>query len=263
VVADAPPLATAAAAMAGVRSVVCGNFTWDWIYEAYREHLQQAPALIPQIQEAYRHAAFAWRLPMHGGFATFAPETIVDVPFVARHARRTRTDVRRSLQLPADTPVVLFSFGGMGVKDVNLWRLDCLDRYAVVLTTHEAAGAGDTSRTGVHVVSDAALYGSGLRYEDLVAASDVVLTKPGYGIISECVANEVAVLYTSRGRFAEYDVLVESMPQFARAGFIEQAELFGGHWRDALDAVLRQPPPPIRPATNGADVIAGMILEHL
>ena len=30
-------------------------------------------------------------------------------------------------------------------------------------------------------------------------AADVVVTKPGYGIISECIANDTAILYTSRG----------------------------------------------------------------
>ena len=38
--------------------------------------------------------------------------------------------------------------------------------------------------------------------------SDVVVTKPGYGIISECLANDTALLYTDRGHFIEYDVLV-------------------------------------------------------
>ena len=52
------------------------------------------------------------------------------------------------------------------------------------------------------------LYAHGLRYEDVVGAVDVVITKPGYGIISECVANDTALLYTSRGHFVEYDVLV-------------------------------------------------------
>src|SRR5690606_7892922 len=35
VIADAPPLACAAAAAARVPSIVISNFTWDWIYEAY------------------------------------------------------------------------------------------------------------------------------------------------------------------------------------------------------------------------------------
>ena len=35
----------------------------------------------------------------------------------------------------------------------------------------------------------------------LVGAADAVVSKPGYGIISECIANETAILYTSRGHF--------------------------------------------------------------
>ena len=49
---------------------------------------------------------------------------------------------------------------------------------------------------------------TGIRYEDLVGAAEAVVTKPGYGIISEAIANDTAILYTARGHFPEYDVLV-------------------------------------------------------
>ena len=78
----------------------------------------------------------------------------------------------------------------------------------------------------------------GFRYPDLVAASDVVISKPGYGIISECIANGAALLYTSRGHFAEYDVLVSGMPRFLRCRFIAQDDLLAGRWTDAIDALL-------------------------
>ena len=86
VVADAPPLGCAAAATAGIPSVVVSNFTWDWIYADYREYLAGAPDLIPAIQAAYSLADAAWRLPMHGGFETFE--------FAARRFRQTRADRR-------------------------------------------------------------------------------------------------------------------------------------------------------------------------
>ena len=35
VVADIPPLALAAARLAGVPAIALGNFTWDWIYRDY------------------------------------------------------------------------------------------------------------------------------------------------------------------------------------------------------------------------------------
>ena len=74
---------------AGIPSVVVTNFTWDWIYEGYETQLAGTPDLLPAMRTAYRQAEAAWRLPMHGGFATF--DTIVDVPFIARHARQPRT----------------------------------------------------------------------------------------------------------------------------------------------------------------------------
>ena len=60
-----------------------------------------------------------------------------------------------------------------------------------------------------------------------MCAADVVVTKPGYGIISEAIANDTALLYTSRGRFVEYDVLVHEMPRYLRAQFIEQGSAAG------------------------------------
>jgi hypothetical protein len=87
-----------------------------------------------------------------------------------------------------------------------------------------------------------------------------VVTKPGYGIIAECIANDAAVLYTDRGRFAEYDVLVEAMPRYLRARFMPREDLFRGRWRDHLDAVVAQPSPPERPRTDGAQVAASYLL---
>ena len=34
--------------------------------------------------------------------------------------------------------------------------------------------------------------------------------------VSDCIANGTALLYTSRGRFAEYDVLIREMPRYLR-----------------------------------------------
>lgn len=261
VVADAPPLACAAAAAAGVPAVVCGNFTWDWIYGDYEAALPQAAEVVSMIRQCYRLADAGWRLPMHGGFA--AIRRIVDVPFVARHPRRDRSrdDIRRALDLPVDRRLVLVSFGGYGVRDLALDRVDCTDGWDVVVTAAEPGSPAVPAR--VHAVSGNSIYDNGLRYEDLVHAVDVVLTKPGYGILSDCLAGGTAMLYTSRGRFAEYDVFVRDMPRILRCRHLGVDDFRAGRWRDALDALAAQPAPPEQPPTNGADVVAALILDVL
>jgi L-arabinokinase len=257
VVSDAPPLACEAAAVAGIPSVVLTNFTWDWIYSGYSPADAGFPSLVPAIQRAYRRAEAAWRLPMHGAFEPF--RTILDVPFIARHARHDRNHVRRTLKLPPRQPLVLSSFGGYGVSGFDATALDCLETYGVVLTHSDGEDEIPDAPTGIYQVSESLLYGSGLRYEDLVAASDIVATKPGYGIIAECIANGTAVLYTSRGHFIEYDVLVADIPRYLRCAFIDHDDLFGGRWKTSLDKIMASPLPAERPATNGAEVVAEMI----
>jgi L-arabinokinase len=263
VVADIPPMAFAAAHAAGIPAAGFSNFTWDWIYDGYRDALGEAAWLPGRLADLQATAREAWRLPMHGGFASY--RTIVDVPFVARHARRSRDEVRRALDVDADRPLVLVSFGGVGQGSLPLDAVARDASFSLVTTAPPAdprAGASLTQRreSGVVQVDERALYGSGLRYEDLVAASDVVVTKPGYGIIAEAVANGAALLYTSRGRFAEYDVLVRELPRYLRCRFISNEDLEAGRWGPHLAALLAQAGPAERPATNGADVVAARAL---
>jgi L-arabinokinase len=261
VVGDIPPLAFAAARAAGLPSVAGGNFTWDWIYAGYREAVADWPGLLPAIRRAYGHASLALRLPMWGGFDDWR-SPIVDVPFVARHSAREAADVRDAIGVPAGNRLALASFGGLGLSGLPLEPLGRLKGWSV-LTTSYALDAVGQPPPGVFVLEDVAVYRRGFRYEDLVRAADVVVTKPGYGIIAECLANGAAILYTDRGHFAEYDVLVAAMPSHVRCRYMPRAHLLQGCWQDHLDAVLTQPPPPERPRTDGASVAAGCLLSGL
>ena len=256
IVGDIPPLAFSVGAAAGIPSIGLGNFTWDWVYADY-PRVRLAPSLLPAIRGAYAKASMALRLPMSGGFESFS--NVKDIPFVARHSTRTREEVCKALKIPTDKPIVLSSFGGYGVQDFDPRRLDCLDSWTVVITGRDMPPELPSE---VAFVDERALYASGLRYEDLVAACDVVVTKPGYGIISECIANDTALLYTSRGHFIEYDVMVREMPDVLRCAFIDQEALLGGRWRDALDALRRSAPSLDHPATNGAKVAADWLAEQ-
>lgn len=258
VVADMPPLALVAADKAGIPSVAMGNFTWDWIYGGYPELVADAPELVPTIRRSHALASLVVRLPMWGGFEGFGCP-IVDVPFVARHSSREPSDVRPRIGVPDGHRMALVSFGGLGIAGLNLEPLTNADGYTIVTTGH-ALGLTGSLPNRVVLLDDADVYAAGLRYEDLVRAADVVVTKPGYGILAECLANDTAVLYTSRGHFVEYDVMVAAMPGFLRCRFIDHDDLYSGRWQPHLDRLLEQPAPPTRPATNGADVAARLIL---
>jgi len=241
-ISDLPALGIAAGHAAGVPSIASGNFTWDWIYA----HYQAGENVASQIGAVYRNTTFALRMPMWGGFETM-PD-VRDIPFVARRSGRDPEEVRDALGLPRNERIVLTSFGGYGLAGLNEDALLAMKDFHVLLPG---------------MLDENAMYDRGYRYEDLVRAVDVVVTKPGYGIISECIANGTALLYTARGDFREYQVLVDAMPNYLRCAFIDHDDLFAGKWHEHLDRLLEQPEPPVRPPVNGAEVAADILLSTL
>ena len=257
VIGDIPPLACAAANAAGVPSIAAGNFTWDWIYQAYPQFEQLAPGVVRQIADAYSRVTLALRLPFSGGFASMP--RVEPMPLVARHPQVPRHIARERLQLDDTRPVVLASFGGHG-GSVSLDRAAASDALLLVTTDYEASKA-TAPPPHLRIIAADTLRRADLLYTDLLAAADVVVSKLGYGIVSECIASRVPLLYTLRGRFVEQDVFVQEMPEVLRCRHIDAQDLREGDWADAVHALLAQPEPPRVMPTNGAEVVADRILS--
>jgi hypothetical protein len=257
VVGDAPPLAFAAAAAAQVPSVAVTNFTWDWIYAAYPHFDAIAPGVRRIIADANACATLALRLPFSGGFESM--RRIEHVPLVARKAVVPREQTRSALGLEHSRLLVLATFGGHGGA-VPLDRAAAGALFTVVATDYELGS--NTCPPGLRIVHTEELRSAGLAYTDLLAACDLVVTKLGYGIVSECIANGVPMLYTTRGRFAEQDVFIREVPRVLRCRAIDPDDLRSGRWDEAVAALLAQPAPSESLSTDGAEVVAGRIVQE-
>ena len=154
-----------------------------------------------------------------------------------------------------------------GLPSLDVEALGKSKKYTIVTTANIPLGRRKEleERKGAFITLDEqAIYDAGVRYEDLVGAAEAVVTKPGYGIISECIANDTAILHTPRGHFPEYDVLVREMPKYLRQASIDHEALNAGKWDAHLDKLLAQPKPKAKkPETNGAEVAAEILLHTL
>jgi hypothetical protein len=245
VLADIPPLAFAAASAAGVPAVGCANFSWDWIYAGVAHGREELVAASARAAEAYGAAELLLELPFAGDLAAFPRRR--RIPMVARHPRVARGEARARLGLPETRPVVLLSFGGLGLPGFDRGVLAPLEtRFRFV----------DASEVPVD-----RLRALGLVYPDVVGASDVVLTKPGYGIVTDAIAAGARLVYTDRGAFPEYDVMVREMAGYLPTAYVSGEDLRAGRLDAVLDGVLARPglaPPP----TNGAAVAAAAVVDR-
>jgi L-arabinokinase len=255
VLGDIPPLAFAAAAEAGVPSLALANFSWDWIYR----HLSaRHAALVGAAAEAaadYARAGRLLRLPFAGDLSAFA--SVEDIPLVARRPETSRPEARRRLGLDGGRPTILLSFGGVGLPGLEARAFADLAEYQLLLTG--APGLGEAP-PNLRRLDGAALSGAGLGYCDLVAAADVVVSKPGYGIVSDCIGARTPLVYTDRGDFPEYPILVREMPRHLAVRHVGNEDLRRGRLREAVEDV-RTRPMPEAPDLGGAERAADRVLE--
>jgi L-arabinokinase len=105
--------------------------------------------------------------------------------------------------------------------------------------------------------------GPELDFSDILASCDIALSKVGYGILSDCIATQTALLYPPRTGFREDEISRQVCPQYMRMQELSSKHLASGHWRTELTSLLNQPQPPFHMPHNGDQVIARLLCEHL
>ena len=99
-------------------------------------------------------------------------------------------------------------------------------------------------------------------YAHVAASVDAVVSKAGYGTVTECIANSVPLIYLPRTGFAEHKALVLGMNRWGGGIEIPVSAFHAGEWREALDAALTAALNPDAFAINGAEVIARKLQEY-
>jgi len=249
VVSDIPFLVFNASADCGLPGIGIGNFTWDWIYEAYQTKDDRWQPLVDWIKESYRKCNLFLQLPMHGDCSVCSP--IQDVPLIARKTKRDRREIRATLGLGPEHKAYLISFYSLPLSADAMTRIesieDCMFYYK-----HPLKYRLENGRSLDHF---------DLSYADAVAAMDGVITKPGYGIVADCMANRTPIIYSDRGFFPEYEILVAEIERNLGGVFLPSADLYAGRWEAAIRLLEEQSRKFTEINICGAKVCAEIILD--
>ena len=99
-------------------------------------------------------------------------------------------------------------------------------------------------------------------HADIAASMDCVISKTGYGTVTECIANGVPLIYVPRHDFAEHAALVAGMQPWGGGIQIETDDFLAGRWQTSLDAALSASlNQELYPAT-GASVVAAKLMRY-
>ena len=252
VVADIPPLAFDVAEVAGLPAIGVANFSWDWIYRDYLSEIPAFSAAIENVSASYRKASLLLRLPFHGDLSVF--RKIKDIPLLARKANKQKNRVLNEIGIPPDfaEKLVLIAFRAADLSSVKLQNLENCSGVTFV-----TIGVEKRFHNQINLTGDVP------EFTNILAACDAVVSKPGYGLVSEVIANKTPLLFTEREDFAEYNVLVEGLSCYAVAEFLSSEDFFSGMWRRALHKLFDKPAVWRNVDMNGAEKAAEQIMMYL
>jgi hypothetical protein len=257
IVADIPFIAGDVAEAADVPCIAVSNFTWDWIYQAYppiEAGQGGQPELIREVQSSYAKMQAILKLPFGGSVEMF--REVINVPLIASRSRRTVDEILVALAIERSDarPRVLVGMRG-GVSAEALATAARQSPGCLFMCPQDMA---ETLPANVLTVN----LGSHLSFADLLSVSHVVVSKLGYGIISDCIAQQAALLWPARSGFREDDVVRQEVPRYLKMQEISHADFFAGRWERSLSSLLRMPKPLDTADTNGAAVCAGLLADR-
>lgn len=250
VVSDIPSIPFEAAADLNIPSVGVGNFTWNWIYSAFAEQDARWRPAVQAYEEGYRRADLLLRLPFAEPMTAFPVRR--DIAMVARPGRPRRDDLAALTGAPLDRRWILLSFSTLDWDDAALARVEATEGY-VFFTVRPL----EWRRRNIYAVDR-----EQMSFSDVLASVDAVVTKPGFGVLSECVVNQKPMAYVERTDFLEYPILEAALQRYLQHQHLPARALYQGDLKDSLDRLWTAPPARESLAAGG-DQQAAAVLRHL
>ena len=242
-------LPLAAARLAGIPCAAMCSLNWYDIYSHYCAGLPDADEISQQIRASYAGAEAFLRLTPGMEMADLPNRRLIGP--IAEVGRNRRDEINTQLRLAPAEKLVLVSLGGIASRlPIELWpRLQGV-RWLVQAdwgAAHPAAVVLESLR---------------LPFGDILASSDALICKPGYGSFVEAACGGVPVLYVSRADWPETGALTQWLHGHSLGREVSRQMLEKGTFADELQSLWQAPrPAPIQP--TGVAQAAAWLAEKL
>ncbi|GGD76155.1 hypothetical protein [Paenibacillus nasutitermitis] len=190
VISDISPIPLLAANLVNIRSVGVSNFTW---FTAYKQMLNER--LLAPLYDAYSVMDYFVALPGAGNEPDWGRLGRLRADFFCRKPEEREVSKLRVQLNPDGSRLVVFFALGMSVGVDDLAELPLWDDESCLFIV---SGNMKVERANVFRIP-----GDDTESQNYVAASDIVMTKPGWGTVSEAVKLNKPLILLDRSSFTE------------------------------------------------------------
>jgi hypothetical protein len=212
---DIPPMIALIAKAANIPCWMASNFGWDFIYRDWGGKFIE---LADWISASYSQCDRLFRLPFAEPMSSFP--NIEDVGLTGGKPKYSAEYIRNKFALDSDRPTALLTFGGLSLQSIPYQNLANFLDWQFITFDRDAPNLPNLTRAN----------GDRLRPVDLMVICDRLVTKPGYGTLSEALRVGVPVVCLTREGFLEAETLIAGVKNYAKHLIISPQEFYEGDW---------------------------------
>jgi len=221
IISDISAMPFLASKKTNVDSIAISNFSWyDVLKFLSNEDLEL-------LKNSYDNANLALKLPMGTSMLHFKNRKKIGI--VSRIPIRSREDVRKELGIKKNEKLVSITMSGIIDGDFQVEKnIKILSMNSIIKNYHNVINLPQE-----------------IESQDAINASDFVICKCGYGMISECLTNGVPFFYVADDNHLEQKAMTEELSNYPMAKRITLGDInklhFNQKFIDGLSIENRKP----------------------
>jgi hypothetical protein len=229
-------LPLSAAQQAGVPCAAMCSLNWADIFAAYCANQPGAENILLQMQQAYAAADDFMRITPGMPMQDLA--NLYPIDPIARIGQNCRSQINARFGLNESDKLILVSMGGIAM------RLP-IERWARIANVRWIVQVG----WGISHPDVITLESLEMEFTDVLASSDILLCKPGYGSFAEAACNGIPVIYVAREDWPEEPYLIAWLEAHGSCRRVSRAQSETGEFTETLQTLLALPKPhPVQPS---------------
>jgi uncharacterized protein (TIGR00661 family) len=217
-----------------IPSIAISNFTWYYIFY----NLFGGIPATERIKEAYQCADIALVLPFNEEMDIFKKKK--DISLVSREISEDRHDMRRKCSISDDELLVYVGVGKSFNPSFlsNMKKLDVPNVKFLV-----------SSNTELPFENVVRIPSNETETQNYIAMCDLIVSKTGYGTVSEAVRAKIPMFLLKRDGFKEDELIGNKVEELGFGRFISEESFLDGAWINDLNGLEKY--------TKGFDNLSG------
>jgi hypothetical protein len=220
-----------------------GIATLDW-HTIYSHWLLENDPILTSLAAAYRDCDLLLQPPMAMDMTVFPKRQ--QIPLIVAYPSGIKPPALKPRSKKA-----LVIFGGSDQPPYDLQALAAMDEWQFLIP-HAPAEAPENVQS-IH-------FNSEMRPVDFMPLVDIVVCKPGYGVLAECWRTGTPIVWVERPDFPEFPMLKGWLENELPSCGMGISNFKSGNWLDTLEGARTHTGSFPKLAADGAETAADIIL---